>query len=112
MLSQALPIAKGLHFSGEDGDDIPWTPDGLDELSKIPGFVRGKIKKKTETYAREQGIEAGPFRLSRILWRELRRCQGMGVVSNNWSESCFAVNLSHAQTLMLTDAQPPSLGPP
>ena len=51
-------IGASMTNTGEDGDDIPWTPDGLDELSKIPGFVRGKIKKKTETYAREQGIEA------------------------------------------------------
>jgi len=37
-------------------DTIPWTPEGLAELNKIPGFVRGKIKKKTEKYAREQGV--------------------------------------------------------
>jgi len=35
---------------------VTWTPDGLAELNKIPGFVRGKIKKKTEAYAREQGL--------------------------------------------------------
>eukprot|EP00929_Paragymnodinium_shiwhaense_P101669 TRINITY_DN6481_c0_g1_i5.p2 TRINITY_DN6481_c0_g1~~TRINITY_DN6481_c0_g1_i5.p2 ORF type:complete len:698 (-),score=183.08 TRINITY_DN6481_c0_g1_i5:79-2097(-) len=36
---------------------MPWTKDGLEELNRIPGFVRGKIKKKTETYAREQGVK-------------------------------------------------------
>jgi len=36
---------------------VTWTPDGLAELNKIPGFVRGKIKKKTEAYAREQGVD-------------------------------------------------------
>lgn len=38
-------------------DGIPWTPEGLAELNKIPGFVRGKIKKKTEAYAREKNLK-------------------------------------------------------
>lgn len=33
-----------------------WTPDAQKELNKIPGFVRGKIKRNTEKFAREQGI--------------------------------------------------------
>ena len=33
-----------------------WSPEGLNELQKIPGFVRGKIKRNTEKYARENGI--------------------------------------------------------
>jgi len=37
-------------------DSVPWSQDGLAELNKIPGFVRGKIKKKTEAYAMENGI--------------------------------------------------------
>lgn len=40
----------------EEGDAVPWTADGLEELNRIPGFVRGKIKKKTEAYAKSQGI--------------------------------------------------------
>jgi len=43
-------------LSGDDGPSVPWTQDGLAELSKIPGFVRGKIKKKTEAYAAEHKI--------------------------------------------------------
>lgn len=43
-------------LSGGSEAAIPWTPEGLAELNKIPGFVRGKIKKKTEAYAREQGV--------------------------------------------------------
>ena len=30
-----------------------WSTDGLAELNKIPGFVRGKIKRNTEKFARE-----------------------------------------------------------
>ncbi len=33
-----------------------WSPDGLSELNKIPGFVRGKIKRNTEKFARDNGI--------------------------------------------------------
>ena len=32
-----------------------WTPEGQEELSKIPFFVRGKIRTKTEKYARQIG---------------------------------------------------------
>lgn len=36
--------------------DLTWLPEGFSELQKIPGFVRGKIKRNTEKYARENGI--------------------------------------------------------
>ena len=36
--------------------DLTWAPDGLAELNKIPGFVRGKIKRNTEKFARENGF--------------------------------------------------------
>jgi light-independent protochlorophyllide reductase subunit B len=35
---------------------LNWAPDGLAELNKIPGFVRGKIKRNTEKFAREKNI--------------------------------------------------------
>lgn len=36
--------------------DLAWSPDGLAELNRIPGFVRGKVKRNTEKYARQQNI--------------------------------------------------------
>lgn len=36
--------------------DLVWTPDALAELQRIPGFVRGKIKRNTEKFAREQNL--------------------------------------------------------
>lgn len=36
--------------------DCTWAADGLAELKKIPGFVRGRIKRNTEKYARENQI--------------------------------------------------------
>nr|YP_009184787.1 ChlB subunit of protochlorophyllide reductase [Jenufa perforata]ALO62851.1 ChlB subunit of protochlorophyllide reductase [Jenufa perforata] len=36
--------------------DFHWSPDGLAELKKIPGFVRGKVKRNTEKFARQKGI--------------------------------------------------------
>jgi light-independent protochlorophyllide reductase subunit B len=38
--------------AGEPG----WSADGEAELQKIPFFVRGKVKRNTETFARERGI--------------------------------------------------------
>nr|YP_009314962.1 Protochlorophyllide reductase subunit B [Scinaia undulata]SCW23417.1 Protochlorophyllide reductase subunit B [Scinaia undulata] len=37
------------------GAEINWSPDALKELSKIPGFVRGKVKRNTEKFAIKQG---------------------------------------------------------
>lgn len=36
--------------------DLTWANDGLSELNKIPGFVRGKVKRNTEKFARERGF--------------------------------------------------------
>ncbi len=36
-------------------DSPIWTPEGKEELSKIPFFVRGKVRKNTEKYARQAG---------------------------------------------------------
>jgi len=38
-----------------DGAPV-WTPDGEAELAKIPFFVRGKVRRNTETFARERGV--------------------------------------------------------
>jgi light-independent protochlorophyllide reductase subunit B len=36
--------------------NLSWAPDGIAELNKIPGFVRGKIKRNTEKFAREKNV--------------------------------------------------------
>ena len=45
-------ITKSL--STESG--CSWSVEGLAELKKIPGFVRGKVKRNTEKFARERNI--------------------------------------------------------
>ncbi len=37
--------------------DLNWSADGLVELKRVPGFVRGKVKRNTEKFARKQGID-------------------------------------------------------
>ncbi len=37
--------------------DLAWSKDGLAELSKVPGFVRNKVKRNTEKFARNQQIQ-------------------------------------------------------
>nr|BCA78176.1 photochlorophyllide reductase subunit B [Astrephomene gubernaculifera] len=34
-----------------------WSPEGLAELNKVPGFVRGKVKRNTEKYAIQNKIQ-------------------------------------------------------
>jgi light-independent protochlorophyllide reductase subunit B len=45
-------ITKGI----SSGSDMGWSREGLAELNKIPGFVRGKVKRNTEKFARDRNI--------------------------------------------------------
>nr|YP_009184756.1 ChlB subunit of protochlorophyllide reductase [Oogamochlamys gigantea]ALO62771.1 ChlB subunit of protochlorophyllide reductase [Oogamochlamys gigantea] len=45
-------ITKSLSTDSE----CSWSSEGLAELNKIPGFVRGKVKRNTEKYARQKDI--------------------------------------------------------
>jgi light-independent protochlorophyllide reductase subunit B len=36
--------------------ELRWSSDGEAELSRIPFFVRGKVKRNTEAFARERGL--------------------------------------------------------
>ena len=38
------------------GGELRWSADGEAELHRIPFFVRGKVRRNTELYARERGI--------------------------------------------------------
>jgi light-independent protochlorophyllide reductase subunit B len=45
-------ITKPISNDGE----LNWDSDALAELSKVPGFVRGKVKRNTEKYAKTKGV--------------------------------------------------------
>ncbi len=45
-------ITKGVSA----GSDLNWDKEAGAELQKIPGFVRGKVKRNTEKFARERGF--------------------------------------------------------
>jgi light-independent protochlorophyllide reductase subunit B len=36
--------------------ELRWTADGEAELARIPFFVRGKVRRNTEAFARERGL--------------------------------------------------------
>ena len=36
---------------------LHWSAEGEAELAKIPFFVRGKVRKNTEAFARERGLD-------------------------------------------------------
>jgi len=50
-------IEKVEDFTPEYSNDITWTKNASDELNRIPGFVRGKVKRKTESFAKQNGID-------------------------------------------------------
>lgn len=45
-------ITKGISADS----DLNWNKEAKAELNKIPGFVRGKVKRNTEKFARERGF--------------------------------------------------------
>jgi light-independent protochlorophyllide reductase subunit B len=45
-------ITKGISADS----DLNWNREALAELNKIPGFVRGKVKRNTEKFARDRGL--------------------------------------------------------
>jgi light-independent protochlorophyllide reductase subunit B len=52
--SGAVALAEAPAAAG----DLVWTADGEAELHKIPFFVRGKVRRNTEAFARERGLSA------------------------------------------------------
>ena len=46
-------ITKGISADS----DLNWNKEAKAELNKVPGFVRGKVKRNTEKFARERGLE-------------------------------------------------------
>jgi light-independent protochlorophyllide reductase subunit B len=46
-------ITKSISTDGE----LNWNKAAQTELNRVPGFVRGKVKRNTEKFARSQGIE-------------------------------------------------------
>jgi light-independent protochlorophyllide reductase subunit B len=52
------PIIKSL-LSATDGEiSLNWDTEALKELSNVPGFVRGKVKRNTEKYARQNSLSS------------------------------------------------------
>ena len=47
---------SGLEQVSFNKGDIIWTESGKAELTKVPFFVRGKVKSNTEKYAISKGI--------------------------------------------------------
>jgi light-independent protochlorophyllide reductase subunit B len=55
--ASAAPAAPAAPADALAADGEPrWSPDGEAELHKIPFFVRGKVRRNTELFARERGI--------------------------------------------------------
>ena len=47
---------EAIHKGISADSDLNWTKDARAELNKIPGFVRGKVKRNTEKFARDRNI--------------------------------------------------------
>jgi light-independent protochlorophyllide reductase subunit B len=47
---------EAIHKGISADSDLSWTKEAQVELNKVPGFVRGKVKRNTEKFARERNI--------------------------------------------------------
>lgn len=47
---------RGIIKTNQDSE-LKWTQDAHNELSKIPGFVRNKVKRKTEDFAKKNKVQ-------------------------------------------------------
>jgi light-independent protochlorophyllide reductase subunit B len=55
--TEPLPAAAGVSvLASSVAAGLSWSADGEAELAKIPFFVRGKVRKNTEAFARERGL--------------------------------------------------------
>jgi light-independent protochlorophyllide reductase subunit B len=54
--AEAAGVASEPPGAEPSGAMARWSPDGEAELHKIPFFVRGKVRRNTELFARERGI--------------------------------------------------------
>jgi light-independent protochlorophyllide reductase subunit B len=52
----AMAVGTTTAASAAAPAELCWSSDGEAELAKIPFFVRGKVRKNTEAYARQQGL--------------------------------------------------------
>jgi light-independent protochlorophyllide reductase subunit B len=55
----AVPAAEAsevLNATAASAAGLSWSPDGEAELARIPFFVRGKVRRNTEAFARERGL--------------------------------------------------------
>ena len=43
-----------LHVQGDSNESLQWSKEALEELSRIPGFVRGKVKRNVESFAQQK----------------------------------------------------------
>jgi light-independent protochlorophyllide reductase subunit B len=50
------PVAVAPAVAPAVSGEPAWTADGEAELHKIPFFVRGKVRRNTETFARDRGL--------------------------------------------------------
>jgi light-independent protochlorophyllide reductase subunit B len=53
---EAHPVAAAEAAPPETAAMLTWSTDAESELKKIPFFVRGKARRNTESYARQQGL--------------------------------------------------------
>jgi light-independent protochlorophyllide reductase subunit B len=47
-------IQKNENSFQSSNDSLQWSKEALEELSRIPGFVRGKVKRNVETFAQQK----------------------------------------------------------
>ena len=59
-LEVTIEVAKRLGYAGDDGasDEMPWTDEAIERLSRVPKFERDMVREMVESLARDGGHSA------------------------------------------------------
>ncbi len=55
--SEIISFADKTTYGLDVEAGLPWTPEAEQRLNNVPGFVRGMLTKRVESYARERGYD-------------------------------------------------------
>ena len=73
-LEVTVEVAKRLGYAGDDGpqEQMPWTDEALERLSRVPKFERDMVREMVESLARDQGHSAINYELADEMLKKIR----------------------------------------
>lgn len=73
-LEVTIEVARRLGYAGDDGpqEELPWTDNALERLSRVPKFERQMVREMVESLARDAGLSAVNYEVADKMLRKIR----------------------------------------